>query len=607
MYLKTKDNFAKPYVKDFDKIMQSHESKSFHLFNVPYDDANVEEPLFKISLSTQLPAQTILDNDNDLRPKTDEASNLTTPDESASSTEQRVTEQQATQQQTTEQQVSGEKENQTYLSPYTLYSGFPSLSPDGEIAAQFGLTQSFSEFFDFDTVYVEFQSEGDRTISLGEDDNDPVEFQNVDPQINNMLSPQNLEDAQTISAIDITNGFFDVNQGDTLIYSASGLPAGLTIDATTGIISGIIDNRASEGGTEGNTNGVYAVTIFADDGNGGIHAQQTVVFTVTNPPPVAKNDQLTAISGSPLTVNLFDDNGNGPDVDPNNDPLRITHINNTSVSIGDTITLPSGARLTIGDDGNIIYTPQAGETVTFTGDASADFQGFDNQITVTDDNDVGLPPFFPFPFSGWDINNVHFVYDQINDDLYVGIDTFGIFGDADGDGNPGAPSLDLIIRGGTDFADLGQSEVFHLFIDLTDDNTLNPEFVIGVQSGDDITDFGLYEVSVFNGLSTTYGAQIVGGSTLFANPDASNPDLEFILNDLFLNLGLDIGDGDTFETYIITGSFQDDGIGEDEIANGPQTVEIDFGLDAAGEDKFTYTISDSAGLTDTATVHIDIV
>jgi hypothetical protein len=56
------------------------------------------------------------------------------------------------------------------------------------------------------------------------------------------------------------------------------LPAGLSIDAASGVIAGTIDHSASLGSP-------YTVTVTADDGNGATIAD-TFTLSVTNPPPV---------------------------------------------------------------------------------------------------------------------------------------------------------------------------------------------------------------------------------------------------------------------------------------------------------------------------------
>ena len=59
--------------------------------------------------------------------------------------------------------------------------------------------------------------------------------------------------------------------GDTVYYSATGLPAGLSLDENTGIISGIITSGA-------NTSSPYTTVLTADDGS--YNASQTITWTV---------------------------------------------------------------------------------------------------------------------------------------------------------------------------------------------------------------------------------------------------------------------------------------------------------------------------------------
>ncbi|MGI9360094.1 MAG: Ig-like domain-containing protein, partial [Parasphingorhabdus sp.] len=120
------------------------------------------------------------------------------------------------------------------------------------------------------------------------------------PEPVGVITDQASEDAQDISTLDVTT-FFDDVEGDTLTYSASGLPEGLTIDPVTGEISGTIDPSASQDGT----GGVHNVTITASDGNGG-STTQSFTWTVTNPAPVANDDAAstdedTSVSGNVLT------------------------------------------------------------------------------------------------------------------------------------------------------------------------------------------------------------------------------------------------------------------------------------------------------------------
>jgi Putative Ig domain/RTX calcium-binding nonapeptide repeat (4 copies)/Cadherin-like domain len=81
--------------------------------------------------------------------------------------------------------------------------------------------------------------------------------------------------------VDLSGHFSDID-GDKLGYAASGLPAGLSIDPVTGVITGTVDHSASQGGSLGT--GIYAVTVTADDGAGGTVSDQ-FQLTVTNPAP----------------------------------------------------------------------------------------------------------------------------------------------------------------------------------------------------------------------------------------------------------------------------------------------------------------------------------
>jgi Domain of unknown function (DUF4347)/Putative Ig domain/Bacterial Ig domain len=94
------------------------------------------------------------------------------------------------------------------------------------------------------------------------------------------VTPAQLAKDGDIVGFNVASAFKDVN-GDKLTYSSTGLPLGLTINATTGQISGTINRSASQGGTAG----VYSVVVTASDGKGGTIAE-TFSYTVTNPAPI---------------------------------------------------------------------------------------------------------------------------------------------------------------------------------------------------------------------------------------------------------------------------------------------------------------------------------
>ena len=87
-----------------------------------------------------------------------------------------------------------------------------------------------------------------------------IDSTNQAPTLGTPTSNQHDADGQQVS-IDAGKSFADPNTGDTLTFYASGLPAGLTIDPTSGLITGTIDPHAS-------ISGPYAVTVTATDNKG---------------------------------------------------------------------------------------------------------------------------------------------------------------------------------------------------------------------------------------------------------------------------------------------------------------------------------------------------
>jgi len=169
------------------------------------------------------------------------------------------------------------------------------------------------------------------------------------------------EDNETIS---IPTMFSDPD-GDDLTYTVTGLPAGLMIDPMTGEITGTIDNSASQGGP--NSDGVYTITVTADDGEGGT-VTDTFTLTVTNPAPDAVDDSLTATEDDTAAMgNVFADNGNGLDVDPDGDDIVVSEVNGVAGNVGQAIAGSNGGLFTIDANGDLVF------------DANGEFDGLARQ------------------------------------------------------------------------------------------------------------------------------------------------------------------------------------------------------------------------------------
>ena len=192
-------------------------------------------------------------------------------------------------------------------------------------------------------------------------------------------------DAETIAGLDVSGFFADVD-GDTLSYSASGLPAGLTIDPITGIIGGTVDRSASQGGA----GGVYTVTVTANDGNGGT-AAQTFTWAVTNPAPTAGDNASTTLEDTPVSGNVLTN-----DSDPDGDTLQVTAftIGGTAYAAGDSAVIAGVGTFTLSTPGVYTFTPAPNwngtvPTVTYTvSDGEGGTDTADLVITVTPVNDA---------------------------------------------------------------------------------------------------------------------------------------------------------------------------------------------------------------------------
>ena len=105
------------------------------------------------------------------------------------------------------------------------------------------------------------------------------------------------------------------NNSAVLTYTVSGLPAGLTYNASTGLISGTVAVGAAQGGFGGD----YTVTAYVDDGSGnnaGVRFDWTVAAEVL-PPTLADPGNQTDAEGQAVSLQLLT-------TDPDGDPLTYT-------------------------------------------------------------------------------------------------------------------------------------------------------------------------------------------------------------------------------------------------------------------------------------------
>lgn len=186
--------------------------------------------------------------------------------------------------------------------------------------------------------------------------------------------------------------------GDTLAYTVTGLPPGLSYDAGTHEITGTIDHDASQGGTAG----VYQVVVTGTDPYG---KSTTVGFdwTVTNPPPIAANDvdhtdQNTAITGA--AGKLLANDG-----DPDGDPISVVDFTGAggTVAAGGRVNGSNGGSFVVNADGSYRFDPgadfkalpagvSATTSVTYRiSDGEGGFASATLTVTVTGTDDASVP------------------------------------------------------------------------------------------------------------------------------------------------------------------------------------------------------------------------
>jgi len=141
-----------------------------------------------------------------------------------------------------------------------------------------------------------------------------------------VIPDQNVKLGNSLS-VNVANYTTEIN-GDPITYSATGLPSGMSINASTGNITG-----------SPTTSGTFNVTATATDKDGS--GSSSFVINVTIPPIVANADSFTTQPYKSISDNFM--------------------ANDSGYNIQATaITQPSNGSVTYQADGSFVYTPTAG-------------------------------------------------------------------------------------------------------------------------------------------------------------------------------------------------------------------------------------------------------
>ncbi len=432
------------------------------------------------------------------------------------------------------------------------------------------------------------------------------------PVVGGTIPDQANQDDETISTIDVKS-FFSDPEGDALTYTASNLPAGLSLDLNSGLITGTIDNDASQGGTAG----VYTVTITASDDNGE-SVSTTLNWTVTNPGPTATDNTAAVTEDSSLTDSgnvITDNDGSGVDSDPDGDALSVGAVNGVPGNVG-VATLGTYGSIQIDSNGNYTYTLDNNNPAVSALDNSETLTETFN-YTLTDSEGGTSVATITITING--TNDTPLVAGSIPDqsdndgDAITTVDVTSFFSDPDGDtltytasNLPTGLSLDPnsgLITGVIDSSASqgGTAGVYTVTVTATDDNgeSVNSTFAWTVNNLDPTATSNTANVT--EDTSLTVDGNVItddDGSGVDSDPDSDALTIGAV-NGLGTNVGVTVAG-----TY---GSIQIDSNGDYTYTltnNNPTVSALDNGETLT--ETFDYTLTDSEGGTSTATITITI-
>ncbi|MDN3552116.1 putative Ig domain-containing protein [Halomonas almeriensis] len=160
------------------------------------------------------------------------------------------------------------------------------------------------------------------------------------------LGDQTSSDGDAITAVETAGAFSDVDNGDTLRYSAANLPSGLSIDEDTGEITGTLDANASQ-------NGPYNVEVTAED-DAGDTVTAAFDWSVNNPSPIAQEDRDSGGPSRNYNGNVLDNDTDGGN---DSDTLSVEAVEGVPGDVGAGISGDNGGLFTINANGAYEFDP----------------------------------------------------------------------------------------------------------------------------------------------------------------------------------------------------------------------------------------------------------
>ncbi|MGP3699568.1 beta strand repeat-containing protein [Rhodobacter sp. NSM] len=164
------------------------------------------------------------------------------------------------------------------------------------------------------------------------------------------------------ATLSVDAGLLAATSGSGVTVSGSGTGA-LTLSGAVAAINAFIAASEVAFTPAANATTDATLTVGINDGGnsgsgGALTAGTSVTLAVTavDDAAVAADDAFLVSDVTPLSGDLFADNGQGVDSDVD-DTLLVTAVNGSALAVGSQITLASGALLTVQADGTFAYDP----------------------------------------------------------------------------------------------------------------------------------------------------------------------------------------------------------------------------------------------------------
>ena len=180
--------------------------------------------------------------------------------------------------------------------------------------------------------------------------------------------------------------------------------------------------------------------------------------------------------------------------------------------------------------------------INFTGNVASDFPASTGTTVI--DGRPGSVAESPYIIqNGWTtgflVESLRLNYDRTSDTLFVGVQTYSIAGDADGNGDPGYTTPQMAAGGGINFAHFGGDKSLTVAFATASaaGGPALPSFVAGIpadKSTGDRRNTNEFTVATYNntgrGLAYSYGTILENHvGALAVDPSASRPNFEFAL------------------------------------------------------------------------------